>query len=149
LKSGKKLVLGGVDIEHSKGLVGHSDADVLVHAVIDAIIGGAALGDIGKFFPSSDKNYKNASSLRLLVKIVNEVELAGFQISNIDSTIVAQRPVLAEFIPQMCENLAEACCIERTRINVKAKTEERLGFTGKMLGISAHAVVLLSENHLF
>lgn len=143
LTENRKLILGGVNIPHDKGLLGHSDADVLVHAVMDSILGALALGDIGHLFPDNDDNYKNADSIKLLEKVCQVMENNGYKIGNIDSTVIAQKPKLAPYIIQMRENIAKACKCDISQISVKATTEEKLGFTGEMLGISAHAVSLL------
>ncbi len=144
LTEGRKLILGGVDIPHSTGLLGHSDADVLVHAIMDALLGAAALGDIGKHFPDTDPKYKNADSIELL-KFVREILTnAGYTISNIDSTVVAQAPKLAPFIDIMRKNIADALKIDISRISVKATTTEHLGFEGRKEGISSSAVALIS-----
>ncbi|MGN0677147.1 MAG: 2-C-methyl-D-erythritol 2,4-cyclodiphosphate synthase [Ruminococcus sp.] len=143
LTENRKLILGGVDIPHDKGLLGHSDADVLVHAIMDSILGALALGDIGHLFPDNDDSYKNADSIKLLEKVCQVMENNGYKIGNIDSTVIAQKPKLAPYIIQMRENIAEACKCDISQISVKATTEEKLGFTGEMLGISAHAVSLL------
>ena len=143
LTENRKLILGGVDIPHDKGLLGHSDADVLVHAVMDSILGALAFGDIGHLFPDDDDNYKNADSIKLLEKVCQVMENNGYKIGNIDSTVIAQKPKLAPYIIKMRENIAEACKCDISQISVKATTEEKLGFTGEMLGISAHAVSLL------
>lgn len=143
LTENRKLILGGVDIPHDKGLLGHSDADVLVHAIMDSILGALALGDIGHLFPDNDDNYKNADSIKLLEKVCQVMEDNGYKIGNIDSTVIAQKPKLAPYIIKMRENIAEACKCDISQISVKATTEEKLGFTGEMLGISAHAVSLL------
>ena len=145
LTENRKLILGGVDIPYEKGLLGHSDADVLVHAVCDALLGAVALGDIGKHFPDTDMKYKNADSLILLSEVCRLVRDKGYDISNIDSTVIAQRPKLAPFIQQMRENIAAACQTEVDKINVKATTEEGLSFTGEGLGISSHAVALITK----
>ena len=143
LTAGRRLVLGGVDIPFDRGLLGHSDADVLVHAVMDALLGAAALGDIGKLFPDSDPAYAGADSL-VLLKIVGErVRAAGFAIENVDSTVLAQAPKLAPYILQMRENIARALELDAAAVSVKATTEEGLGFTGAGEGIAAQAVVLL------
>ncbi len=139
----RQLILGGVDIPYEKGLLGHSDADVLVHAVMDSLLGAAALGDIGKLFPDNDDSYKGADSIQLLKKVVEVLSGHGYTIENIDSTIVAQKPKLAEYIDDMRENIANACGIEASRVSVKATTEEKLGFTGEGSGISATAVCLI------
>lgn len=142
----RDLYLGGVNIEHEMGLLGHSDADVLVHAVMDAILGAAAMGDIGRHFPDTDDKYKGISSL-LLLKRVNEIILEkGYRVNNIDSIIVAQKPKLAPYISQMQENIAKVLGVDISCINVKATTTERLGFEGRQEGISAHAVCTLVEN---
>ncbi|WP_124098271.1 2-C-methyl-D-erythritol 2,4-cyclodiphosphate synthase [Ruminococcus sp. Marseille-P6503] len=145
LAQGRRLILGGVDIPYEKGLLGHSDADVLVHAVMDSLLGAAALGDIGKLFPDNDPAYKDADSLKLLEKVCDEVMARGYIISNIDSTIAAQAPRLAPFIMKMRENIASSCGMDISQVSVKATTEERLGFTGEGLGISATAVCLLEK----
>ena len=139
----RKLILGGVEIPYEKGLLGHSDADVLIHAVMDSILGAAALGDIGQHFPDSDDAYKGISSILLLQKVAELIKKEGYEIANIDSTIIAQRPKLAKFIPEMRENMAKALGIDISRINVKATTEEGLGFTGEGLGIASQAICLL------
>lgn len=141
--AGRRLILGGVAIPFDKGLDGHSDADVLVHAIMDALLGAAALPDIGRQFPDSDPAYEGADSLELLRKVAELVKATGYRLSNIDSTIVAQRPKLAGYIPQMRENIAWALEEDISCVNVKATTEECLGFTGEGLGIAAHAVALL------
>ena len=143
LAENRKLILGGVDIPHTVGLLGHSDADVLTHAVMDALLGAAALGDIGQHFPDTDEAYRGADSLKLLDAVCKKIREKGYQISNIDATIIAQAPKLLPFIPKMKENLARVCGIDPDCVNVKATTEEHLGFTGEKLGISAHAVCLL------
>ena len=145
LTENRKLILGGVEIEYEKGLLGHSDADVLVHAIMDALLGAAALGDIGKHFPDNDMQYKDISSIELLRKVAELIDEAGFTVENIDSTIVAQRPKLAPHILKLRENIASALGMELNRINVKATTEEGLGFTGEGLGIASQAVCLLKE----
>lgn len=143
LAEGRKLILGGVEIEYEKGLLGHSDADVLVHAIMDALLGAAALGDIGKLFPDSDPAYCGADSLKLLSAVCEAVRDEGYEIGNIDSTVIAQKPKLAPFIERMRSNIAKACKTDISRISVKATTEEKLGFTGAGEGISASAVCLL------
>lgn len=143
LVENRKLILGGVEIEYEKGLLGHSDADVLLHAIMDALLGAAALGDIGHLFPDTDERFKGADSMVLLKEVVRVLAENGYKIGNIDSTVIAQRPKLAPFIDQMRENIATACGVDKTRISVKATTEEKLGFTGSGEGISAHAVCLL------
>ena len=146
LVEGRDLILGGVKIDYEKGLLGHSDADVLLHAVSDALLGAAGLGDIGKHFPDTDPQYKGADSLVLLRVVAQRVKEAGYRVSNIDVTMIAQRPKLASHIPQMVLNIASAVGIEAGRVNVKATTEEKLGFTGEGLGMSCHAVCLLEES---
>ena len=141
----RDLILGGVKIDYELGLLGHSDADVLLHAVSDALLGAAGLGDIGKHFPDTDPKYKGADSLKLLENVAEKVKNAGYRVSNIDVTMIAQKPKLAPHIPQMVLNIAGAVGIAPDRVNVKATTEERLGFTGEGLGMSCHAVCLLEE----
>lgn len=143
LVEGRKLILGGVDIPHETGLLGHSDADVLVHAVMDALLGASALGDIGKLFPDTDAQYKDISSLILLARVRDAIAAKGYAVENIDVTVIAQRPKLAPHIPQMRENLARVLSLDPDQINVKATTEEHLGFTGREEGIACHAVCLL------
>ena len=145
LEEGRKLILGGVRIPYEKGLLGHSDADVLLHAVSDALFGAAALGDIGKHFPDTDPAFKGADSMKLLEETVRRVRDAGYEGGNVDATVIAQKPKLAPYIPEMKENISRAIGISPDRINVKATTEEHLGFTGEGLGISAQAVCLLEE----
>ena len=145
LVEGRDLILGGVKIDYEKGLLGHSDADVLLHAVSDALLGAAGLGDIGKHFPDTDPQYKGAESLVLLQVVAQRVKEAGYRVSNIDVTMIAQRPKLKDHIPQMVLNIAGAVGIAADRVNVKATTEEKLGFTGEGLGMSCHAVCLLEE----
>ncbi len=145
LVEGRKLILGGVEIPYEKGLLGHSDADVLAHAIADALLGAAALGDIGKFFPDTDPAYEGADSLVLLERVCSLLKEKGYSIGNVDATVIAQRPKLAPHIPQMRENLAKACGVETAQISVKATTEEGLGFTGTGLGIAASAVCLLEQ----
>ena len=140
----RKLILGGVDIPYEKGLLGHSDADVLTHAVMDALLGAAGLGDIGKHFPDTDPTYKGADSLKLLDHVMEVLRENGWQVGNVDATVIAQRPKLAGFIPQMRENLAARMGVAPGQVNVKATTEEKLGFTGSGEGIAAHAVCLLT-----
>ncbi len=139
------LILGGVTIPYEKGLLGHSDADVLVHAIMDALLGAAALGDIGKHFPDNDPEYKGISSMKLLAHVRTLLEQNGYLVGNIDSTIVAQAPKLASYLPQMMENIAEVLGIDASQVSVKATTEERLGFTGSGEGIAAQAVCLLNS----
>ena len=141
----RDLIIGGVKIEHTLGLLGHSDADVLLHAVSDALLGAAGLGDIGKHFPDTDPQYKGADSLKLLQIVAQRVREAGFRVSNIDVTMIAQRPKLRPHIAQMEQNIASAVGVDAGRVNVKATTEERLGFTGEELGMACHAVCLLEE----
>ena len=145
LVEGRDLILGGVKIPYEKGLLGHSDADVLLHAVSDALLGAAALGDIGKHFPDTDPAYKGADSLVLLRHVAALVRQTGYYVSNVDVTMIAQRPKLAPYIPQMVENIAAALALPADRVNVKATTEEHLGFTGENLGMRCHAVCLLEE----
>lgn len=145
LKEGKKLVLGGAEIAHTMGLDGHSDADVLVHAVIDAMLGACALGDIGKLFPDTDERYRGADSIELLKKVADLLFQKGFSVNNIDSIVVAQKPKLAPFIEIMRKNIADAVKIDVNCVSVKATTEEHLGFTGREEGISAHAVCLVTQ----
>lgn len=141
----RKLILGGVNVPFEKGLLGHSDADVLVHAIMDSLLGALALGDIGKHFPDTDSTYKDADSLVLLSKVCNMIHQQGYDISNIDTTILCQRPKLAPYIPTMRENISKVCNIDITQISIKATTEEGLGFTGQGLGISVHAVSILKK----
>ncbi len=145
LTSGRKLILGGVLIPYEKGLLGHSDADVLSHAISDALLGALALGDIGKWFPDTDERYKGADSLVLLKHVVDMLAERGWQVGNIDATILAQRPKLRDYIDTMRENLAKVCEVLPDQVSVKATTEEGLGFTGKGEGIAAHAVCLLTR----
>ena len=145
LVEGRNLILGGVKIPYEKGLLGHSDADVLLHAVSDALLGAAGLGDIGVHFPDTDPKYKGADSLLLLQTVGQKVKAQGYRISNIDVTMIAQRPKLKDYIPQMVQNIARVLELEPGRVNVKATTEEKLGFTGEGLGMSCHAVCLLEE----
>ena len=141
----RKLILGGVEIPYEKGLLGHSDADVLTHAVMDALLGAAALGDIGKHFPDTDERYKGADSIKLMEHVVRFLDEKGYYVENIDCTIIAQRPKLASYIPQMKECLAKTAGIDADCVNVKATTEEKLGFTGEGLGIACHAVALIDK----
>lgn len=143
LVEGRKLILGGVDIPYEKGLLGHSDADVLLHAIMDALLGAAALGDIGKHFPDTDEAFKDADSMDLLARVKKLLEDQFFFIENIDATVIAQQPKLAPYIEKMRENIAGILEIDISRVNIKATTEEKLGFTGEGLGISAQAVCLL------
>ena len=142
----RALILGGVKIEYEKGLLGHSDADVLLHAVCDALLGALALGDIGTHFPDTDPAYAGADSLKLLKACFSMIAESGYKIGNIDATVIAQKPKLAPFIPQMRLNIAAACETDAANVSVKATTEEGLGFTGALEGISAHAVVLIEKN---
>ena len=144
LVEGRKLILGGVEVPHTLGLLGHSDADVLTHAVMDALLGAAALGDIGRHFPDTDPAYAGADSLKLLDHVVELLEEKGYQVGNVDATILAQKPKLAPYIEKMRDNLAARMKVEPGQVNVKATTEEKLGFTGAEEGIAAHAVALLS-----
>ena len=145
LVQGRDLILGGVNIPYEKGLLGHSDADVLVHAVMDALLGAAALGDIGQHFPDTDPAYKGISSIELLKKVGELLDGKGYVIENIDATIIAQRPKLAQYRPQMAANIADALHLDVSRVSVKATTEEGLGFTGTGEGISSQAITLLTE----
>jgi len=141
----RKLIMGGVDIPYEKGLLGHSDADVLLHAIADALLGALAMGDIGKHFPDTDPAFKGADSMKLLEHVVGLIEAKGYCVGNLDATIIAQKPKMAPHIQTMRENIARVCGVEVDQINVKATTEEGLGFTGTGEGISAHAVVLLER----
>ena len=143
----RKLILGGVEISHEKGLLGHSDADVLVHAIMDAMVGAAGLGDIGKLFPDNDEKYKGISSLSLLKEVGLLLKKRGFKIGNIDATIIAQRPKMAPYISTMQQNIAQQLNIEVGQVNIKATTTEKLGFIGKEEGIASQAVVLLIREH--
>lgn len=143
LKAGRKLVIGGVEIPHSMGLDGHSDADVLTHAIIDALLGAAAMGDIGVLFPDTDEAYHNIDSMILLKNVSEKLSGQNYCICNIDSTVLAQKPKLAPFIPQMRHRIAEVLQLDPGQVNVKATTEEHLGFTGAEEGIAAHAVCLI------
>ena len=145
LVEGRSLIIGGVDIPYEKGLLGHSDADVLLHAISDALLGAAALGDIGKHFPDTDEAYKGADSLVLLSRVGEILKKAGYKPSNIDSTIIAQAPKLAPHIENMRKNIAKALGIELDAVSVKATTEERLGFSGRGEGIAAHAVCIIEK----
>lgn len=144
LVEGRKLILGGVEIPHTTGLLGHSDADVLLHAVMDAMLGALALGDIGHLFPDTDENFKDADSMKLLEKVYSVSRENGYEIGNIDATVIAQAPKLAPYIPAMRANIAAALCCDISKISIKATTEEKLGFTGEKLGIAAHAVALMT-----
>ena len=143
LVENRKLILGGVEIPYEKGLLGHSDADVLLHAIMDAMLGAAALGDIGHLFPDTDERFRGADSMKLLREVNRVIGENGYKVGNIDSTVIAQRPKLASFIDEMRGNIAEACGVDISQISVKATTEEKLGFTGSGEGISAHAVCLI------
>jgi len=146
LVSGRRLVIGGVEIPFEKGLLGHSDADVLAHAVADAILGAAALGDIGRMFPDTDPAFSGADSIKLLQKVIQTVDDKGLRVGNIDATVIAQAPKLSPFIEEMRAKIAAACNTDVSNVNVKATTEEKLGFTGSGEGIAAHAVCILVEN---
>ena len=139
----RDLFLGGVKIPYELGLLGHSDADVLIHAIMDALLGAAALGDIGKLFPDTDERFKGADSLLLLKEVCVVLGAKGYKIVNIDSIVIAQKPKLAPYIEQMRQNIADACKIDISQVSVKATTEEKLGFTGRLEGISSHAVCLI------
>ncbi|MBQ6066939.1 MAG: 2-C-methyl-D-erythritol 2,4-cyclodiphosphate synthase [Clostridia bacterium] len=141
----RALILGGVTIPYEKGLLGHSDADVLLHAISDALLGAAALGDIGKHFPDTDERYRGADSLLLLQRTAELVRESGYAAVNIDATVVAQKPKLAPYIEEMRANIARACGLPKEAVSVKATTEEGLGFTGELLGVSAHAVCLIEK----
>lgn len=141
----RKLILGGVEIPYEKGLLGHSDADVLLHAIMDAMLGAAALGDIGKLFPDTDAAYAGISSILLLERVAERLREAGYAVVNLDATVLAQAPKLAPYRERMRENLARALSLDASRVSVKATTEEGLGFTGEGLGIAAHAVALLEK----
>ena len=145
LTENRDLIIGGVNIPYEMGLLGHSDADVLLHAVCDALLGAAALGDIGKHFPDNDDSFKNIDSRILLRKTVDLLKEKGYKIGNIDATVIAQKPKLAPFIPEMAKNIADDCKISADCVNVKATTEEKLGCTGELKGISAHAVCLIKK----
>ena len=145
LVEGRDLIIGGVKIPHEKGLLGHSDADVLLHAVMDSLLGAAALGDIGKHFPDTDERFKGADSIKLLEHVAFLIKDRGYKIENIDATVIAQAPKLAPYIETMRHNIAAAAGCDIDAVNVKATTEEHLGFTGEKLGISAHSVCLISK----
>lgn len=145
LTEGRKLILGGVTIPYEKGLDGHSDADVLVHAVMDALLGAAAMGDIGKLFPDTDDRFLGICSMELLTEVGSRLRAAGYAVGNIDATVIAQRPKLAPYIDAMRKEIAERLQIDVSRVSVKATTEEHLGFTGSGDGIAAHAVCLLED----
>lgn len=142
---GRKLILCGVEIEYEMGLLGHSDADVAAHALMDALLGAAALGDIGRHFPDTDEKYRGADSLKLLEHVVKLIKKEGYSVSNVDVTIIAQKPKLSPFVEKMVENLARVIGIERTRVNVKATTTEKLGFTGRGEGIAAETVCIITK----
>lgn len=146
LVEGRKLIIGGVEIPHTLGLLGHSDADVLLHAISDAVLGAAALGDIGKHFPDTDPKFKGADSLKLLEHCANLVKEKGYRINNVDATIVAQKPKMAPHIDTMRMNIAGVLGVDIDQVNVKATTEEKLGFTGQELGISSYAVACLEND---
>lgn len=148
LVSDRKLIIGGVDIPYEKGLLGHSDADVLLHAVMDALLGAAALGDIGRHFPDSDERYKDADSMKLLLQVGRMLSEAGYVVENIDATIIAQAPKMRPYIEDMRQNIADTLGIDLGCVNVKATTEEHLGFTGSGEGIAAHAVCLLGSKDI-
>lgn len=141
----RDFILGGVKVPYEKGLLGHSDADVLIHAIMDSLLGAAALGDIGKHFPDTDPKYKGVSSIELLIIVKDLIEKQLYMIENIDATVIVQEPKLATFLPEMVRNIAKALGIEEKRVNIKATTEEGLGFTGKGLGVAANAVCLIEE----
>ena len=145
LTEGRRLILGGVEVPYEKGLLGHSDADVLTHAVMDALLGAAALGDIGKLFPDTDAAYAGISSILLLERVAGRLREAGYAVVNLDATVLAQAPKLAPYRERMRENLAHVLALDASRVSVKATTEEGLGFTGEGLGIAAHAVALLEK----
>lgn len=145
LTENRKLILGGVPIPYEKGLLGHSDADVLVHAVMDSLLGALALGDIGKHFPDTDPKYKGADSIELLKHVTGLINEQGYTLGNLDATVIAQAPKLAPYIEQMRKNIADTIGCDVSQVNVKATTEEKLGFTGDGSGISAHCVALLME----
>ncbi|MBI5657400.1 MAG: 2-C-methyl-D-erythritol 2,4-cyclodiphosphate synthase [Geobacter sp.] len=147
LVEGRRLIMGGVDIPWEKGLLGHSDADVLLHAIADAILGAIGEGDIGRHFPDTDPRYKGADSLKLLEHVGNLAREKGYRLGNLDATIVAQRPKMAPHIPRMRENIARVLAAEADRVNVKATTTEELGFCGRGEGIAAHAVALMMPSH--
>ena len=143
LVEGRKLIIGGVNIPYEKGLLGHSDADVLTHAIMDALLGAAAMGDIGKHFPDNDERYEGADSIMLLRHVKRMLDENQYLIANIDATIIAQKPKMASFIPDMVQTIAEALSLSKNQVNIKATTEEGLGFTGSGEGISSHAICLL------
>ena len=141
----RKLILGGVRLEYEFGLLGHSDADVLIHAVCDALLGAAAMGDIGRHFPDSDDRYKGIDSMLLLSNVIELLSDKGYRVENIDCTVIAQKPKIGKYTTLMAQNIADVCKIDAENVNVKATTEEGLGFTGALEGISAHAVCLISK----
>lgn len=141
----RRLIIGGVEIPFELGLLGHSDADVLLHAIMDALLGAAAMGDIGKLFPDTDMKYEGADSMLLLKEVIEAVGDRGYRVGNIDATVIAQRPKLRDYIDAMRENIARVCNVDIDCVNVKATTEEKLGFTGRLEGISAHAVCILER----
>lgn len=143
LVEGRKLILGGVEIPHTSGLLGHSDADVLAHAIMDSMLGALALGDIGHLFPDTDNSFKNADSMKLMAEVYKVIKENGYRVGNIDATIIAQAPKLAPYIADMRKKIADVCNCDISKISVKATTEEKLGFTGEMLGISSHSIALL------
>ena len=145
LVEGRRLILGGIEVPHTVGLLGHSDADVLAHAIMDAMLGALALGDIGHLFPDNDDSFKDADSMKLMAEVCRIIREKGYRIGNVDATVIAQAPKLAPYIIQMRERIAEVCGCDVSQISVKATTEEHLGFTGEKLGISAHAVALLEK----
>lgn len=145
LVPGRKLILGGIEVSYELGLLGHSDADVIIHAIMDALLGAAALGDIGQLFPDNDSNYEGADSLLLLKEVIKVLRKHGYAVSNVDATVLAQRPKLAPHIPAMRRAIAEAMDIPTDQVSVKATTEEGLGFTGAGEGIAVHAVALIEE----
>ena len=145
LVEGRKLIIGGVEIPHTLGLLGHSDADVLLHAISDAVLGACAMGDIGGMFPDTDEKWRGADSLELLKAVVERINNAGYYVENIDSTIIAQKPKMKDYIFYMRKNISSACSVDVDCVSVKATTEEKLGFTGRQEGISAHAVVLVDR----
>lgn len=147
LVEGRKLILGGVEVPHSKGLLGHSDADVLLHAIMDSLLGAAALGDIGRHFPDTSDEYLGISSMYLLTRVSDLIRQKGFTVTNIDATLVLQKPKVAQYIPKMLSNIAFALGISEDRVNVKATTEEHLGFTGREEGVAAHSVAMLTATH--
>ena len=145
LVEGRKLIMGGVEIPYEKGLLGHSDADVLLHAISDALLGAATLGDIGKLFPDTDMQYKGADSRVLMAEVVRRIKESGYRVVNVDATIIAQRPKMRNYIDTMRQNIADTLGCDINDINVKATTEEGMGFTGEGMGISAHAVCLIEK----